>query len=178
MRQVALLRGVNVGGKNKVPMKELAALFGEAGCTEVTTYIQSGNVVFSSTTKLAKGLTETISTAISKRFGWRVPVVLRTLAELEKVVSANPFLPAGPVEQLHVAFLDVAPTAVQVAALDAPRFLPDELTVRGRDVFLRLPHGVGKSKLTNAYLDSRLKAVSTLRNWRTVLQLVEMCRAA
>lgn len=181
MRHVALLRGINVGGKNKLPMKELAAMFAEAGCAEVATYIQSGNVVFSAGAALAKRIPGLISAEIAARFGHRVPLVMRSATELAKVVRENPFIVGGvggvDATLLHVAFLDVVPSSSQISSLEAPRFVPDEFVVRGREVFLRLPNGVGKSKLTNAYLDGRLKAVSTLRNWRTVLELVRMCEA-
>ncbi len=175
MRHVALLRGINVGGKNKLPMRLLASMFVEAGCSDVATYIQSGNVVFSANAGLAKRVPALITAEIATQLGLRVPLVMRSATELGQVVRQNPFLAAGAdATLLHVAFLDVAPSLTQIASLDAPRFVPDEFVVRGRDVFLRLPNGVGKSKLTNAYLDGRLKATSTLRNWRTVLELLRM----
>lgn len=176
-KYVALLRGINVGGKNKLPMKELTSLFDAAGCESVATYIQSGNVVFEATEACAKRVPEKVAQAITKRFGFSSPVVVRTAAELSGVARANPFLKAGADEgTLHLMFLADAPTAERVAALDPKRSPPDEFVVKGRDIYVRCPNGVARSKLTNAYFDAKLATTSTMRNWRTVLKLVEMSR--
>lgn len=172
---VALLRGINVGGKNMLPMKELAAIFTKAGCRDVSTYIQSGNVVFTADAKVIAGLAQTVAKQVEARFGLRVPVVLRTAAELEAVVRANPFLKAGSEpEMLHVSFLADLPSAPIIAGLDINRSAPDAFAVVGRQIYMLLPNGVARTKLTNAYFDSKLKTVSTMRNWRTVLKLAEL----
>ena len=102
-RHVALLRGINVGGKNMLPMKELAAMFARAGCGDVVTYIQSGNVVFRATDQVAAGLSGAITSEVEKRFGMKVPVVLRSAAEIAAVISRNSFLINGASEEmLHV----------------------------------------------------------------------------
>jgi len=177
MTHVALLRGINVGGKNKLPMKELAALFAAIGCAEVTTYIQSGNVVFDASPRVARTLPAAISAAIRQRFGLAVPVVTRTAAELDAVVRDNPFLAHGDdPDVLHVMFLADAPSAGQRAALDPQRSPGDSFEVRGREVYLSLPGGVARTKLSNAYFDSTLGTVSTGRNWRTVQKLLELTR--
>jgi uncharacterized protein (DUF1697 family) len=174
---VALLRGINVGGKNKLPMRELVALFEDAGCADVTTYIQSGNVVFCAAPRTAAKLTEQLRARIRERFGLEVPVVLRDAAELASAARANPFLARGDEpDRLHVMFLADAPSKAAVAALDPQRSPSDEFVVKGREVYLSLPNGVARSKLTNAWFDAKLGTVSTLRNWRTVLKLVEMTR--
>jgi uncharacterized protein (DUF1697 family) len=172
---VALLRGINVGGKNKLPMKDLVAIFVAAGCVDVQTYIQSGNVVFSAPTAVAKRLPSNVAAAIRDLAGYRIPVVMRTVAELESVSQNNPFLKTGrEPDTLHVAFLLDLPKPSHVAAIDLKRSPPDELVVRGRDIYLRLPNGVAPSKLTTAYFDATLGTTSTLRNWRTVLKLLEV----
>jgi uncharacterized protein (DUF1697 family) len=174
-KHVALLRGVNVGGKNLLPMKELVGLFAAAGCEEVKTYIQSGNVIFCAEEKVVKGLDRMIAMMVENRFGLKVPVVLRTSLELEAVIRRNPFLKAGVEEEkLHVSFLADQPAAALVAGLDAARSAPDEFAVVGREIYMNLINGAAKTKLTNAYFDSKLKTVSTMRNWRTVLKLAEM----
>jgi uncharacterized protein (DUF1697 family) len=171
---VAFLRGINVGGKNKLPMKDLSAMFVAAGCTDVETYIQSGNVICKTHPTRAAKLSAKVTGAILERFGYRVPVVTRAADELRDVSRRNPFLAAGvSADALHVAFLADAPSAAQVAALDARRSLPDEFVVRGREIFLHLPNGVGQSKLTNAYFDGKLATTSTLRNWRTLMKLLD-----
>jgi uncharacterized protein (DUF1697 family) len=172
---VALLRGINLGSRNRLSMDDLRVLFSEAGCGRVTTYIQSGNVVFEASDRLASQIAGRISGALALRFGINIPVVTRTAAELTKAARTNPFLKSGSDQDtLHVAFLADRPSAAQVGALDARRSPPDEFVVQGREVFLRLPKGMARTKLTNAYFDSRLSTTSTVRNWRTVLTLVEM----
>ena len=172
---VALLRGINVGGKNMLPMKDLAAIFSKARCTAVETYIQSGNVVFCADPKVAAGIPAVITKAITARSKMSIPVVVRSAAELRRVVKNNSFVQRGmDVDKLHVAFLAGAPTAAAVAALDAKRSPPDEFVVRGAEIYLHCPNGYGRTKLSNAYFDSKLDTVSTVRNWRTVLKLLEL----
>jgi uncharacterized protein (DUF1697 family) len=174
-RFLALLRGVNVGGKNALPMKDLAAMFVDSGCTQVKTYIQSGNVVFRAGSRVASKISVTIANQIADRFGLIVPVVVRTDAELRDVIQNNPFLKAGEREDtMHVYFLADSPNAELVSKLDPKRSDIDRFSVRNREIYLHLPNGMGRSKLTNAYFDSKLKTVSTARNWRTVLKLYEM----
>ena len=174
-RAVALLRGVNVGGKNKLPMKDLCAFFVDAGCTEVKNYIQSGNVIFRADAKVLKSLPGTIEARISERFGFSLPVILRTHEEIAKIVRENPYVARGDDEkQLHVVFLRDVPARDLVDALDPQRSPPDEFTVRGGEIYLSLVNGAAKTKLTNAWMDSKLKTISTGRNWRTVLTLYSL----
>jgi uncharacterized protein (DUF1697 family) len=174
-RYVALLRGINLGGKNKLPMKELAKFFAEAGCSNVGTYIQSGNVIFSATTRLAAQLPDLIVRQIATRFGHRPPIILRTAKQLADVISSNPFLQVGaPEETLHVLFLADSPGAREIANLDPNRSPSDTFIVSGQEIYLRLPNGVAKSKLTNDYFDRILGTKSTGRNWRTVNELFEL----
>lgn len=175
---VALLRGVNLGGRNKLPMAALSAMFEAEGCTAVRTYIQSGNIVFSASEVDIGGLPERISARIEADFAISVPIVPRSAVALETVVAGNPFLARGAdPATLHVAFLSREPEPERVDDLDPQRSPPDEFEVVGADVYLYLPAGVGRSKLTNAWFDSRLGVVSTARNWRTVLRLLEMATA-
>ncbi len=175
MRHVALLRGINVGGKNKLPMTVLAEMFTVEGAGAVTTFIQSGNVVFDAPKKLADAIGARIERRIEKELALRVPVVLRSAAELAAVAARNPFVAAGAdPDALHVMFLAAQPTAAQARALDPARSPGDELALVGRELYLRLPNGMGRTTLTNAYVDRTLATVSTARNWRTVLKLVEL----
>jgi uncharacterized protein (DUF1697 family) len=176
-KHAALLRGINVGGKNALPMKDLAAMFSGVGCADVKTYIQSGNVVFSAPAPLAQRLPSLIAGQIEKKFKLEVPVLLRTHAELAAVARSNPFLtPGQEIERLMVMFLATSPAPSAVASLDPARSPPDEFALRGREIYMRCPNGFGKSKLSNAYFDSKLSTISTGRNWRTVLTLLEMTK--
>jgi uncharacterized protein (DUF1697 family) len=172
-RYVALLRGVNVGGKNKVPMAELRTLVESLGHSEVATFIQSGNIVFTARRAIAPS---SLERAIADTFAIDVTVVLRTPAELEAVVAGNPF---GRVDtaKVHVGFMTKAPAAAALAKLDAARFAPDEVAVRGRELYYCLPNGMGKTKLP-AYVDRQLKTPTTVRNWNTVMKLVALATDA
>ena len=175
---VAFLRGINVGGKNLLPMKELAAMFARAGASDVRTYIQSGNVLFTATPTVAAKIAAAVTKAVAAKYGFEVALVLRTQEELAAVARANPYLtPDADHGRLLVMFLADAPAARAVAALDPQRSPPDEFTVRGREIYLRCPNGFGRSKLSNAWFDAKLGTTSTGRNWRTVLKLLELAGA-
>lgn len=172
---VALLRGINVGGRNRLPMAVLAGFFRDAGCAGVRTYIQSGNVVFGASAALAGRITGLVAGRIADTLGLDVPVVTRPAAELRRIVKANPFGDRGvDPRPLHVVFLADVPSRARVARLDPDRSPPDVFVVRGRDIYLHCPNGMGKTRLTNAYFDSVLETTSTVRNWRTVLALADM----
>lgn len=179
MTHVALLRGVNLGGKNKVPMRDLVRLVEAAGGERVVTYIQSGNVVFDAPARVAARMPVALPRAIEAELGCRTPVILRTGDEIRAAATEHPFLARGESpDRLHVLFLADAPSKAAVASLDPSRSPGDELVVRGRDVFLFLPNGVAKSKLTNArpwdWFDRKLGTVSTARNLRTVQKLAAL----
>ena len=172
---VALLRGINVGGKNRLLMKDLSAMFNNAGCGDVRTYIQSGNVVFRAGPALAGCVPGLIQEAVAARLGRRVPVLIRAADEFAAVVRKNPFLQTGAdIGQLHVGFLADRPEAAAVDALDPDRSAPDEFAVAGREVYFYCPDGLARTKLTAQYFESKLSTTMTVRNWRTVLKLEAM----
>ena len=173
---VALLRGINVGGRNRLLMAELKSMFQEAGCRSARTYIQSGNVVFRSTREEAHQVCKGVRAALAERVGTDIPIILRSEEELAKIVVANPF-PAAEDEPrlLHVGFLSDRPTSDRISALDPNRSPPDEFAVREREVYLYLPNGAARSKLTAAYFDRTLGTAATFRNWRTVKALQRFC---
>jgi uncharacterized protein (DUF1697 family) len=172
---VALLRGINVGGKNRIPMTELKSSFAALGYEDVVTYIQSGNVVFRSSSSAERKTAAAIERRIAEEFGTEVTVVLRTPTELKSVAERNPFLKgkADP-SKLHVVFLTSRPKAKAVAELDPGRSPPDEFKVHGREIYLHLPKGSGRSKLTIDYFERRLGVAATARNWNTVLKLLAL----
>jgi uncharacterized protein (DUF1697 family) len=169
----ALLRSVNVGGR-MLPMGDLVKMLERAACANTRTYIQSGNAVFQCPPAVAETLPTVLAKRIVSRYGFDAPVLVRTADELRAVVRGNPFADA---EGVHVAFLAEHPVPARVGALDARRSPGDVFSVRGREIYLRVANGMGQSKLTNAYFDSKLGTTSTMRNWRTVCALLEMMEA-
>lgn len=182
MTYVALLRGINLLGYNRLPMKDLAAMFTAGGCTGVKTYIASGNVVFSCSAAVKKTIARHIEAEVQRGYGFRCIFTTRSREEMEAVLRANPFLKkTDDGARLHVAFLADAPTPEGIAAVNATfreRSPGDDLKILGREVYLHLPNGMAGSKLRNDYLDSRLKTMSTTRNWNTVKKLAEMMAQA
>ena len=140
-RYAAFLRGVNVGGRNRLPMADLKYIFTAAGCAAVQTYIQSGNVVFKAAPDFAEKAPEVVARAIRERFGYETAVVVRSSEELRQVAASNPFDTSGDPRFLQVAFLADAPSAEAVSCLDPERSPPDAFAVRGRNVYLHYPHG-------------------------------------
>jgi uncharacterized protein (DUF1697 family) len=176
---VALLRGINVGGKAMISMQELRSSLGALGLEDVVTYVQSGNVVFRTSSGDARDLAARIEERVASDFGFGVAVLLRTPSELEAIAAENPFLSgkADP-SQLHVMFLEREPRADATAQLDPARSPPDEFALRGREIYLRLPNGAGRSKLTLDYFEKRLGVRATARNWKTLMKLVELTSGA
>lgn len=156
-------------------MKSLAAIFEDAGCSAVRTYIQSGNVLFES----ASVDPSAIEHAIFEQFAIRSPVVMRSLDQMRAIIEANPFLADCEDEKsLFVHFLRAEPFVNRLSTLDPRRGHPDRYQVIGSEIFLALETSAAVTKLTNAYFESRLGTTSTARNWRTVTKLYEMlCEA-
>lgn len=176
MRTLALLRGVNVGGARTLPMAALGRAFRAAGARSVETVIHSGNVVSAADDPHATALAA--ARALEAENGFRPAIILRSAAEWRRMVEANPFLAAGrSADSLHVGCLASEPDAERVAALAPLAFAPDEWRIAGADVYVSLPNGVARAKLTNARLDKALGTISTLRNWRTAIKLLERLEA-
>ncbi len=175
MTYIALLRGINVGGRNKLPMPALSALFAAAGCSEVRTYIQSGNVVFQAPPDLIADLPASVTAAIAARHGLTIPIILRSREELAAAAQANPYLAAGAdPATLHVVFLAAWPGPERLARLDAGRSPPDTFVPAGQEIYLHCPGGLARTKLSNEYFDRTLATTSTVRNWNTVGKLLEL----
>ncbi len=173
-RYAALLRAVNVGGRS-LAMAELRALFTELGHAAVQTYLQSGNVVFAAGTRDERRLRRRIEDGIRDRFGLEVPVMLRSHGELVAVLRANPYTAADDdPAHLLVMFLDAAPKAAAVRAVDGALHAPDVFSVAGREIYLHCPNGYGRSKLTNDFFERKLGVRCTGRNLRTVTKLAEL----
>ena len=174
---VSFLRGVNVGGHNKIKMDALRDLYRKLGFHDPRTYVQSGNVVFGAKEKNLKA--KVLEDAIEKTFGFRPGVVLRTAAELRETVKANPFARREDINPglLLVSFLADAPTKQTLASLQAAPIGPEELHACGREIFIYFPDGMGRSKFPWASMGKLLKTTATGRNLRTVVMLLEMADA-
>ena len=173
-RYAALLRAINLGARNRIAMPDLRALVEGLGHEDVATYLQSGNVVFSASASAggAGEIAAGISAAIAEQLGLDVAVLVRSGKDLARTAEGNPF--AGRERtgnELHVTFLADTPAADGAPALAAPEGEPAEFAVAGREVYLFCPHGYGRTKLHNAFLEQRLGVAATTRNWRTVQAL-------
>jgi uncharacterized protein (DUF1697 family) len=177
-RRIALLRGINVGGRNVLAMAELRAAMRELGFDNVLTHIQSGNVVFDTTAASDEDdptIAERITSVIAERHGLSVRVVLRTVAQLTQAAAGHPDADSGiDSKLLHVVFLDAAPSAAAVAALDPRPYEPDGWTVVGRDVYVRYPEGSARSKLTLDVFERAFGVTATARNLNTVRKVADL----
>lgn len=174
---ISILRGINVGGHQKVPMKELKLLIENIGYQNVATYIQSGNVVFRMEKNMATdSISEEIGKAIEQQFGFKVTVITRSMSEWKQTLSGNALLlVAGlAVDKFHVTFLEREPEPALADKLSMIDFSPERLVIRGKDVYLYCPDGYGTSKLTNSFFENKLKVTATTRNWRTAIVLGEL----
>ncbi len=174
-RYAALLRGINVGGRRKVPMAELRDLISGLGWTGVRTHLQSGNTVFDVPPGEPEPPRARLEQAIAGHFGFDVPCLLRTGEELRAVVAACPF-PAEELDpaKLLVLFLEETPAPDHFAGVDPAAFAPDEFRHHGRAVYCLFPNGMGRSRLPAALESVRPRLTATGRNWRTVTKLVEL----
>ena len=172
---VAFLRGVNVGGRNRIAMADLSSVFEASGARSVRTYIQSGNVIFQAPEREVERVLAAVEDQIEARLGSRIPLTLRSGSELRGIAADHPFrsMAMNP-RQLQVGFLRERLPREIVARLDPERSPPDRMLVRGAEIYLLLPNGAARTKLSNAYFDSVLGIPSTFRNWRTVRTLARM----
>jgi uncharacterized protein (DUF1697 family) len=172
-RYVVLLRGVNVGGRAKLPMARLREVCSSLGCTDVSTYIQSGNVVLDSAMS-ADGLAAALGPAIEEAVGFAPQVVVRTPAELAAALAGNPY-PDTDERFLHIGFMTKAPDTKAVAELGEVDVSPEGYRIVGREVYLNYVEGAGRSKkLAKVPFERRLGVGITARNLRTVQKLVEL----
>jgi uncharacterized protein (DUF1697 family) len=174
---IALLRGINVGGV-KYPMTELRAALDAAGASDVQTYIQSGNAVFTHPARSEAKVKAAVEAAIAEAGPKKpIPTMIRSAAQWTAIIEANPYEPEQPTH-LHVSFFDDALPASAYSAVDLEAFAPESFTVHGREVYLHLPNGMGRSKLAVELNKGGKQApTGTSRNWNTVLKLAELSSA-
>lgn len=173
-RRIVLLRGVNVGGRNKLPMKAFANALEGLGCENVKTYIQSGNAVMD-----GEASANDIGAAIRKVAGFTPHVFVATSAAFRKTAASNPFAKeaAGSGKTVHLFLLDAAPSKEAVEALGALKRPREDFAVAGKALFLHTPEGFAGSKIAER-IDRVLDTTTTARNWNTVLKLIELAEAA
>ena len=176
---VALLRGVNVGGRNAVPMARLREAVGTLGWSDVATYIQSGNVMFR-TDRPLRSLESDFEEVIEDNFGLSIPVVVREAGRWAKYVKENPFPGESEAEAKWVllALSKKSPAASAVAELEGKAANGERVMKVGDGIWIHFPEGSGRSKLTPTVLDRVIGSPATTRNWRTVLKLEELVREA
>jgi len=171
---LSMLRGVNVGGHNKISMAALRALYASLKLEDPRTYVQSGNVIFRTKEKNSAALAKKIQNAIEREFGCCPEVILRTTEELRKAVAANPFAASRKLEpgKILVTFLAAEPGPEAHAALLKLKDHPEELHLKGRELYIYFPDGAGRSKLPWSSIAKLLKTTGTARNWNSVTKML------
>jgi uncharacterized protein (DUF1697 family) len=174
---VSLLRGINVGGNKTIPMARLKSAYESLGFTDVRTFLNSGNVVFDAKEKNRAKLPKTLEDAIEREFGFRPAVIVRAAAELRKILAANPFPAMAKDDPSHLLVMTLAKkaNAGAKASLTKAYSGPEKIEVKGENVYLTYPNGIGKSKLTNALLEKHI-GVGTARNWNTLTKLLALAK--
>ncbi len=173
---ISMLRGVNVGGHNKIKMDALKALYESLKFEAVETHIQSGNVIFRTKEKNIAALTKRIQDGIEKKFGFRPDVILRTASELRDVIARNPFAKRRNIDprSFLLIFLAGEPSAEARANLVKINMAPDEVRIDGCEVYAYYPNGLARPKVPWAKIERVLKTSGTGRNWNSVNKLLEI----
>ena len=173
MKQVALLRGINVSGKNKIRMADLKALFESLGCDSVSTYLQSGNVVFESTRSLPA---KEIEKAIDDQMGLEVPVLTFPASSLKFIDKKNPFLIKGEADPGHcyVTFLWETPSEQSVSSIAIPNKETGSFSMGEDIIYVHCPDGYGRTKIHTGFFEKKLNQFATTRNWKTIQALLDL----
>lgn len=176
MKYIALLRGVNVGGK-RIKMARLKEVIESMGYSKVKTYLQSGNVLFENKSRNMEKITRDIERKIYKTFGFSVKVIIRSENELEDIIRNNPFTEQNAeINNLYVSFLLHIPDEEIFTKLNMNKGDKEKFEINGREIYLYLPNGYARTKLTNNMLEKKLKTVATTRNWKTTNKLMELSK--
>lgn len=175
-RKIAILRGINVGGKRKILMTDLKSMCEKLEMEDVITYIQSGNLIFNSD-KPNSELENDLEKAITEKYGFNVPVIVRTKKELENSINNNPFFHENTdIKELHLTFLKEKPNKENIEQTETFNYEPDKFKIEDKDVFIFCAGKYHKSKLTNNFFERQLNVGATTRNWKTVLKLSELSK--
>ena len=173
---IAMLRGINVSGQKKIKMADLVSHLNELNFEQVSTYIQSGNIVFKYQSTEKGRLEGMISAKILEKYKFEVPTIVRTPDEFMSVIDKNPFLKQSdkPTDRQYITFLGSQPDEVNIEKLATYDYAPEEFILDGLDIYFYSPKGYGKAKMNNNFFENKLKVAATTRNWKTVNKLLEM----
>jgi len=174
---ISFLRGVNMTGHNSIKMTDLSALYKNLGFSDPETYIQSGNVIFSSVNELAvPDIAFKIEKAILERFEYYVPVMIRTVEEMGKLLSVNPFLDEENFEpsKMAVILLYENPSEAQIQKVINIEYPPDKFKISGSEIFIYCPNGFGRTKLYTNFFEKKMGVTGTARNWKTVTTILNI----
>jgi uncharacterized protein (DUF1697 family) len=176
---ISMLRGINVGGHNKIKMEELRALYESLGFSQVQTHIQSGNVVFKSKETDPQKLAKRIGDAIERKFKFRPALLLRTIPEFRQALARNPFATRKGIHpsKLLITFLSDEPAGQAREKTLKLDIKPEELHIKGREMFVYFPNGMGRPKFSWSLVEKHLNVSGTGRNLNTVQKLLEMAEA-
>jgi uncharacterized protein (DUF1697 family) len=177
MQYISFLRGVNMTGHNSLKMNDLTSLFKDSGFTDAVTYIQSGNVIFSSDDTDSEYLIASkIEKAILERFNYNIPVMIRTVEEMRNIMSVNPFLAEENFEpsKMAVIFLNEEASIDQIKKVINIDYPPDKFKIDGREIFIFCPNGFGRTKLYTNFFEKKMGVTGTARNWKTITTILKL----
>jgi uncharacterized protein (DUF1697 family) len=170
---ISLLRGINVSGKNKILMNDLTSLYESLGFKNITTYIQSGNVIFKSDKN--NNLPEQIASKIKELYAFEIPVLIKSMTDFTGAIKKNPFINDKKIDidKLHITFLDSIPTKNAIEKLSETKSA-DHYKIIDSNVYLYCPNGYGNTKLNNTLIEKKLGVNATTRNWKTCTALIDI----
>jgi uncharacterized protein (DUF1697 family) len=174
---ISFLRGVNMTGHNSIKMTDLAALYNNLGLIKPETFIQSGNVIFSSDKEIPSvDLAAEIEKAIYSKYGYNVPAMLRTIPELKSIIISNPYLsePDFDPAKMAVIFLHESPTDSQIQKVADVNYPPDKFKISGKEIFTFCPNGFGRTKIYTNFFENKMKVTGTARSWKTISTILEL----
>jgi len=178
MKFIAFIRGINVGRKNRIKMADLVKALDLLGLKNIRTYLQSGNVTFEHDNFDNTNISRDIKRKISQVFGISVNVIIRREDELETIIELNPFIKDHDIEpsKLHVTYLKEIPDKDLILNLGQFKGKNEDLKVNNKEIYLYLPNGYAKTKLTNEFFEKKLKTIATTRNWKTTTKILEIAK--
>ena len=178
MKFIAFIRGINVGRKNRIKMADLVKTLSLLGLKNIKTYLQSGNILFEHDSFDDINISDEIERKISQEFGISVNVIIRSVDELESIIKFNPFIKDLDIEpsKMHVTYLREIPDKDIIFILEQFKGENENLKFNGKEIYLYLPNGYAKTKLTNEFFEKKLKTVATTRNWKTTTRILELAK--